>query len=485
MTHVVLVVNRLPSLLNTSLGASKRLRAAGIQTTFVCTENLAEPITAEGEQVVVLHHDELFAERVAADPRPPLGNPAAVIAWVRRRRQVRAESLASVELVEIITSLAPDLLLINAETHTAMIATETLGIPRLATTNFFSIFRGPDLPPLSMTMPSPTNPTERIKVRAAWWWVRGAAIYGRLRHRCSPAGLATLVSPIRSDTVDLLDLKQLAKALGVDLGARTDRSQWLRPQVYRDVPLLSYTAAEMDLPHRVAEQLSYVGPMVSTDRVEQELAAEANSRWQEMVAQRRAEEDSAPIVYCSLGTVWSTDHGFLQRVLEVFDRRRDWNLVLTLGSPTPNSDSTPASDRQSKLGTVSPNVLILDWAPQLKILANADCFITHGGVKSLTEAVLLGVPVVTYSTGFVDQNGNARRVQQHRLGLMGNKDGDTPADIEAAVEQAMFDPAIGKGIAEMRTHFQNYEAAPVGRGDGALVDLINRYISRTQNHDES
>ncbi len=470
MAHVVLVVNRLASLLNTSLEAAKRLEAAGFETTFVCTANLAERLEAESMTVAVLDHDEQFAVRLADDHRPSLRNPVAIVGWIGRRRKLRAESLASTELVDVIESLSPDLLMINAETHVAMIATRPLGIPTVATTNFFSVFRSTDLPPLSMTMAPPTDPVGRVKVRAAWWWVRLGSILGRVRHRLSPAGLSGLISPVRSDTVDLGDLKQVAAAVGVDLRSCTDRTQWLRPHVYRDVPLISFTAREMELPHRADDRLSYVGPMVSGARIEPELSPEAAARWQQMKDERTALSDRRPLVYCSLGTVWSTDEGFLRRVLEVFDRRRDWNLVLSLGG----------ADRVGMdLGPTPPNALVLDWAPQLEILANADCFITHGGVKSLSEAVHFEVPVVAYSTGFVDQNGNARRVQHHRLGIMGDKDTASVDGIEANLARAMSDPEIRSALTAMRSHFQSYEAAPTGRDEGALVQYVKDCLAKT------
>lgn len=476
MPHVAFIVNRLPSLLNTSIGAARRLQAAGFTVTFVCTTNLAERLEAENMAVAVINDDERFADLASADPRPSLANPAGLAAWVGRRRRLRAESLASNELAEVVKSLSPDLLIINAETHAAMITTRPLGIPTLATTNFFSVFRSADIPPLSSTLASPRGLAHRAKVFASWSWIRLGTCYWQLRNRFGLGGLAAMVSPVRSDTVSLVDLKPLADSAGVDLKSITDRSQWLRPHVYTDVPLISFTAREMDLPHKPHDNMIYVGPMVGADRVERELPPEADARWQEMKLEREGDRTGTtrPIVYCSLGTVWSADTTFLRRVIEVFEHRPDWNLVLSLGAG--NTDAGTESKIRNDLGSIPSNVLILDWAPQIEILANADCFVTHGGVKSLSEAIVAGVPTVAYSTGFVDQNGNARRVAHHRVGIMGDKDNDSITDIEAAIETAISDSAIAAAITKMQGHFQTYEAAPVGDGEGALVEVVRQYL---------
>jgi MGT family glycosyltransferase len=231
----------------------------------------------------------------------------------------------------------------------------------------------------------------------------------------------------------------------------------------------------MELPHRPDDRIVYVGPMLEPDRVERPLA-DADARRLQALQQERAgqqggrtDEPGRPLVYCSLGTVWSANQRFLRLVLQVFDKRRDWNLVLSLGG----------ADRQAlDLGPIPPNALVLDWAPQMRILADADCFVTHGGVKSLSEAVHFEVPVVTYSTGFVDQDGNARRVAHHGLGVMGQADNVSAAGIEADVERTLGNPDMGAALAAMNAHLRSYEAAPVGTGPGALVEVVRQTLEQ-------
>ena len=47
--------------------------------------------------------------------------------------------------------------------------------------------------------------------------------------------------------------------------------------------------------------------------------------------------------------------------------------------------------------------------------------ITHGGSNSVEEAILSGVPLLSYSTNSKwDQNGNTARILYHQLGMKGN-----------------------------------------------------------------
>ena len=62
-------------------------------------------------------------------------------------------------------------------------------------------------------------------------------------------------------------------------------------------------------------------------------------------------DDSEEILDLFLG--WAADTGFLGRVLEVFVKRSDWDLVLGLGGKRTATDLAPVPD----------NALLLDWAP--------------------------------------------------------------------------------------------------------------------------
>ena len=160
-----------------------------------------------------------------------------------------------------------------------------------------------------------------------------------------------------------------------------------------------------------------------------------------------------PIVYCSLGS-FLTDVDFLRKVVDVFRRRHDWQLVMGLGRMASRAD----------LGDVPDNVLVLDWAPQLEVLAHADVAITHGGTSSIHECIVNGVPVLVCPPNRpdLDQTGNAARVVYHGLGLRGAFDSDTSQDIERNIERLLTDRHFTESLTEMLTVFDRYRMDDVG-----------------------
>ncbi|MEM7340614.1 MAG: glycosyltransferase [Actinomycetota bacterium] len=458
MGHIVFATLGLTSLANTNLEMSRVLRAAGHRTTFVAPADRVGPIEAQGENAVALTSSDVFRSRAAADSPPR--TPTQIPGWVRRRRQLREESIQDRELQATIAALDPDVVLIDIEFHAAVLATEQLGVPRIAVTNYFSVFRRPGLPPPSTSLAPPTTWLGRRRIELAWLdvWLRGRA--GRVRHRLSPSGLAALLRPVSVATTDPADIARLARHHGVNLRGRTDDRQWLRPFLYPELPMVSYNAFEMELPHEPPAILSYVGPMVRLDRAESATDEADRERWESLLAARSAGSERRPLVYATLGTFWGADQSLLRRIIGAFEHRGDWDLVLGLGGTVDPGALAP----------VPPNVHLLSWAPQLEVLAHADCAITHGGIGTIDEAIWFGVPLVVYSTGFVDQDGCARRVDLHRLGVWGDPANDDSAAIGAAIERALSDPDITSAVASMAEVFRSHAAS------GAAVNAVEQHL---------
>ena len=69
-----------------------------------------------------------------------------------------------------------------------------------------------------------------------------------------------------------------------------------------------------------------------------------------------------------------------------------------------------------ELGTVPPNVIVVNHAPQLEILQRAHLCITHAGLNTVLEALAQGVPLVAIPVAY-DQPGVAARIKHSRTGL--------------------------------------------------------------------
>lgn len=111
-----------------------------------------------------------------------------------------------------------------------------------------------------------------------------------------------------------------------------------------------------------------------------------------------------PVVYISLGTVIKGAVSFFQNCIEAF---RDENIDVII--------SSGKKFDAKKLRNIPSNVHIYDSVPQLEVLIMTDVFVTHGGMNSVSEALVYGTPMVVIP--FVsDQPVNARCIEKLGVG---------------------------------------------------------------------
>jgi MGT family glycosyltransferase len=108
--------------------------------------------------------------------------------------------------------------------------------------------------------------------------------------------------------------------------------------------------------------------------------------------------DGRPLVYASLGTIQNGVEAAYRAMAEAV-RDLDVQLVIALGG----SERTLAID-------LPKNVLVIPYAPQLRLLKRAAAAITHAGYNTAIECLAHGVPMVCLPVTN-DQPGVARRVE--------------------------------------------------------------------------
>ncbi len=126
-----------------------------------------------------------------------------------------------------------------------------------------------------------------------------------------------------------------------------------------------------------------------------------------------------PRVYISMGTV-NNDMPQLYRtcIAALSDK---YELILSVGQSV-----NPAS-----LGPLPAHVMVLQHVNQMAVLADCDCFLTHCGMNSVSEALYCGVPLVLYPQTN-EQRGVANRTLELGAGqLLRRADA---ASIRAAVD---------------------------------------------------
>ncbi|MGB5833947.1 MAG: nucleotide disphospho-sugar-binding domain-containing protein [Thiohalocapsa sp.] len=442
----------------------RRLNAAGHVFTVVSNKDIAKQIVPYRFPFYQLSSDDELRQLSHLDPMPrwALGDLLAFLRWIRRRRRICRKSIERDEIKSLLAQLRPNLLWIDIEFHFAIIATANSNIPTVLSSFFFCPFRQPGLPPLHINMMPGRNWYQNITIRILWWWSHMESIGIEWRRRLSLAGLQAKLAPIPMSTKRFVDLASLARFHGYELKRETDCSQWLRPFIYRRLPILCLNARELEFPHARHPNMYYVGPVIGQVRHEPNLDTGSMVRWERFKHERQQTKHlHRPIIYCSLGTFWSADKEFLRRVIEVFRRRPDWDLVLGLGGKLDPDALAPAPH----------NVVLLKWAPQLDALRLADCAITHAGITTINECIRCKVPMIVYSTRHVDQNGCAARIAFHRLGVDADKDKDAPEQIEQNIKYVLSDETIRQNLAKMYRHLLAYEDA--NTAVRVLVKLAN------------
>lgn len=159
-----------------------------------------------------------------------------------------------------------------------------------------------------------------------------------------------------------------------------------------------------------------------------------------------------PLLYVSLGTIFTDRPGFYRTCLDAF-ADGDWQVAMTVGGVDP-----------SALGPVPDTVEIRPRFPQLAVLRRARAFVTHAGMNSTMEALASDVPMVTLPQ-MPEQVANAERVVELGLGER-LPDKPSPADLRAAVDRVAASTEVRANLARMAAHD--------GTGAARGADLIER-----------
>ena len=113
-----------------------------------------------------------------------------------------------------------------------------------------------------------------------------------------------------------------------------------------------------------------------------------------------------PLIYASMGTLQNGSERIFQAILAAA-QAPGRQLVLSIGK---NLDP-------DKLGTLSPNTIVVRSAPQLEVLKRASLCITHAGLNTALESLTAGVPMVAIPVTN-DQPGVGARIAHTGTGVV-------------------------------------------------------------------
>ena len=160
-----------------------------------------------------------------------------------------------------------------------------------------------------------------------------------------------------------------------------------------------------------------------------------------------------PVIYISIGTILKGGKEFFRACMEAFEKEKV-TVVLSVS----NFDI-------SRLKHIPKNFVIRNRVPQITVLKQASLFITHGGMNSVSEAMVSGVPLLAIP--FVsDQPVNARQVEKLGLGKVLDYKTITADALRDAAFAVMEDRQIRGNLRKIQ---EEISCAP---GNSGAVKLI-------------
>jgi UDP:flavonoid glycosyltransferase YjiC (YdhE family) len=167
----------------------------------------------------------------------------------------------------------------------------------------------------------------------------------------------------------------------------------------------------------------------------------------EAIFERRSRsQGKRKLIYAGFGSVLTTDQAFLQRLLEVVAERPNWDLVISL------SDRIRPGD----LGRLPERVYAFSWVPQMRVLRHADVMVTHGGINTVDECVVRGVPMLVYCGFETDMGGTTARVVYHGIGIAGDRRRDDGGAIRAHIDRLLDEPHFETHLNRLRKRYDAY-----------------------------
>ncbi len=158
--------------------------------------------------------------------------------------------------------------------------------------------------------------------------------------------------------------------------------------------------------------------------------------------------DGRPLVYGSLGTIQNgTTHAY-QAMAEAV-RDLDVQFVIALGR----------ADAERSMN-VPPNVLIVPYAPQLRLLERAAAAITHAGYNTAIECLAAGVPMVCLPVAN-DQPGVARRVEWVGAGEVLPIRKVSAKRLRSLLQRVLNEPSYRKAALRCRDEIRKVDGAAV------------------------
>ena len=168
---------------------------------------------------------------------------------------------------------------------------------------------------------------------------------------------------------------------------------------------------------------------------------------------------TGPLVYISLGTtIFTANVAFYRSCFQAFGGT-DKRVILSAGRWT----------EPELLADMPANFVIRPYVPQLEILKLADVFITHGGMGSVSEGLLFGVPLIVIPQTS-DQPFVAQRVRRLGAGYALFRQPVRPEELNRLVDAILADDSVRAECERIAESFR--EAGGFVRAADVMLEAI-------------
>ncbi|MCG8395657.1 UDP-glucosyltransferase [Bacillus atrophaeus] len=165
------------------------------------------------------------------------------------------------------------------------------------------------------------------------------------------------------------------------------------------------------------------------------------------------EKGDRPLMLISLGTAFNAWPEFYKMCMEAFGGAK-WHVIMSVGK----------SIEPDSLGDIPDNFTVRQSVPQLDVLAEADVFISHGGMNSTMEAMNEGVPLVVIPQ-MHEQELTAQRVEELGLGIYLPKEEVSVPRLQQVIGNIFSDKEIHSRVKDMQKDVKEAGGAEQGAAE--------------------
>jgi zeaxanthin glucosyltransferase len=392
-----------------TFGIAKALKSRGHEVRYLAPLDFREVIANQGFDFIPLCEDIL-----------PIGSFGMTRGlFVNRMAEFKLfEVICRGELDGVIKRAQMELLVVDSYAqHMALIGYK-LGIPTLLLSPTLPRARDAWVPPVTEAL-VPKSPFTRLRVRLSWCVYDLFRLY---RWTKNPEDWFRRIVHSSNYPLSEIDMRGFFPVLKL-------------------IPELILCPEAFDLPRaRALNFLHYVGAYTDLRREES-----SEFPWDKLKVGKA-------LIYCAFGTLshrFSESQRFLQMVIDAVAARQDLQLVVSIGAHLTKGD----------FSITSSNVVVVNRAPQIEVLRRANAMITHGGLNSVKECIMLGVPMIVFPWS---KPVNAVRVAYHGLGLMGDVKKASVRQIQRMIDRVLKDPSFRTRTASMREKFIEVDRRDLG-----------------------